>query len=67
MAKIKTPGEYRDKLEELNKIRARRDKPARTKRRLEGETSAYAVELKGKEERGRPERHPTEKKPRRSS
>lgn len=65
MAKIKTTQQYGKALEKLNEIRARPDKPAREKRKLEGETSAYGVELEAKETKGRPKLTPkTKKKPR---
>ncbi len=65
MAKAKTTRQYRKQLDELNRIRARPDKPTRTKRELEGETSAFGVELEAKETR-RPKQTPkSQKKPRR--
>ncbi|GIK98299.1 MAG: hypothetical protein BroJett029_25080 [Alphaproteobacteria bacterium] len=65
MAKARTTRQYRKQLDELNEIRARPDKPTRTKRELEGDTSAYGVELEGKETR-RPKQTPkSQKKPRR--
>ena len=65
MAKIKTTRQYRKELEALTEIRARPDKPTPTKRKLEGETSAYGVELEAKETR-RPKQTPkSQKKPRR--
>jgi len=66
MAKIKSPEEYRKKLEKLNEIRARPEKPVRIKRKLEGEVGAYGLELKGKETR-RPKQTPTPRKVRRPS
>jgi hypothetical protein len=57
MTKIKTTGEYREKLMELHK-RGRKATPEAGERQkvLEGETADYAQHLRAKETKGRPRR-----------